>query len=164
MAKYAINDTTLVSIADAIREKVGSSDGIDPADMAGLIAGIQSGVSKIADKYEFASGSFTPTEDITTVYRLDANEIPFAVVDASCTIFLFPAYDEDVATGALASLNVATQSTVKGRAYASVYMRTGVFYGAEKKIAAMDGGVLFDFSTYAAVAGTTFNWIVVKMI
>lgn len=43
MAKYTINDTTLVAIADAIRAKSGTTGGIDPANMAALIAAIESG-------------------------------------------------------------------------------------------------------------------------
>lgn len=43
MAKYTINDTTLVAIADAIRAKSGTPGGIDPASMAALIEGIQTG-------------------------------------------------------------------------------------------------------------------------
>lgn len=43
MSEYLIQGDTLTGIADAIREKVGSSDGIDPAQMAELIKGIQSG-------------------------------------------------------------------------------------------------------------------------
>lgn len=43
MGEYLIQGETLTGIADAIREKVGSSDGIDPANMAEMIAGIQSG-------------------------------------------------------------------------------------------------------------------------
>lgn len=43
MAKYAINDTTLTAIAEAIRAKTESSDPIDAADMAALIEGISAG-------------------------------------------------------------------------------------------------------------------------
>ena len=43
MAKYTINDTTLVAIADAIRSKSDTTGGIDPANMAELIEGIQTG-------------------------------------------------------------------------------------------------------------------------
>lgn len=40
MAKYTIEDTTLINIADSIRSKTGSTDGIFVADMASAIDGI----------------------------------------------------------------------------------------------------------------------------
>lgn len=40
---YLINDETLISIADAIREKSGIADSIDPMDMPELIKNIKSG-------------------------------------------------------------------------------------------------------------------------
>ena len=43
MAKYTINDTTLTSIADAIRAKGGTSAALTPAQMAEAIAAIQAG-------------------------------------------------------------------------------------------------------------------------
>ena len=43
MGKYAINDTTLVSIADAIREKIGFKDSMTGSEMAGHIKNISGG-------------------------------------------------------------------------------------------------------------------------
>lgn len=43
MAKYLIQDTTLTEIADAIRSKTGSADGILVSEMASQIAGISGG-------------------------------------------------------------------------------------------------------------------------
>lgn len=43
MSKYAINDTTLIAIGDAIREKEGSTDAIPVANFADRIAAIQTG-------------------------------------------------------------------------------------------------------------------------
>lgn len=40
---YLINDETLISIADAIREKTGISENIAPTDMPDLIKGIKTG-------------------------------------------------------------------------------------------------------------------------
>lgn len=40
---YLINDETLISIADAIREKTGISENIAPTDMSDLIKGIKTG-------------------------------------------------------------------------------------------------------------------------
>lgn len=64
MSEYLIRGDTLTGIADAIREKVGSSDGIDPAQMAELIKGIQSGGgSESVFGQTAASGSFTLSAD-----------------------------------------------------------------------------------------------------
>lgn len=54
MAKYTINDTTLFAIANAIREKSGTTGGIDPENMAALIAAIEAG----------GGGSFLPFSNI----------------------------------------------------------------------------------------------------
>lgn len=43
MAKYVIEDTTLTSIADAIRTKTGTTDTYTPTDMATAIEGIEVG-------------------------------------------------------------------------------------------------------------------------
>ncbi len=40
---YLINDSTLTGIAEAIRDKVSSSEMINPTDMPELIRGIESG-------------------------------------------------------------------------------------------------------------------------
>lgn len=45
MSKYAINDTTLIAIGDAIREKEGSTEAIPVADFAERIAAISAGES-----------------------------------------------------------------------------------------------------------------------
>lgn len=60
MAKYTINDTTLVAIADAIREKSGNTDGIDPTNMAALIASIEAGGGGGGGK--IAYGTITPAD------------------------------------------------------------------------------------------------------
>ena len=43
MAVYTIQDTTLTDIADAIREKTGTSDTYKPTEMADAIAAIEAG-------------------------------------------------------------------------------------------------------------------------
>lgn len=49
MAEYLIKDTTLQSIADAIKEKTGSSDPIPVTEMADKIRGIITGSSDVLD-------------------------------------------------------------------------------------------------------------------
>lgn len=43
MSKYAIEDSTLTGIADAIRSKAGTTDSLKPSDMPAAIAAIQAG-------------------------------------------------------------------------------------------------------------------------
>lgn len=59
MAQGVINDTTLTSIADAIREKLESTDTMFPSEMAALIESIEAGGSgKIAyGSVSFSSGT-----------------------------------------------------------------------------------------------------------
>lgn len=47
MAKYSIEDTTLTGIADAIREKTGSSAEIKVEDMASAVSGLSAGAEWI---------------------------------------------------------------------------------------------------------------------
>lgn len=56
--KVIADKQDLVSIADAIRAKTETTDGIDFADMAALIEGIEGGA-------KVAMGSFTPTETVS---------------------------------------------------------------------------------------------------
>lgn len=55
MSKYSIDNTTLTAIADAIREKGGTSDPILTEGMAAAIAAIEA--------KQYASGTFIPNED-----------------------------------------------------------------------------------------------------
>lgn len=83
MAKYTINDTTLTSIADAIRAKGGTSAALTPAQMAEAIAAIQAGGggAEILG-HKVAYGSFTLTEDTTTTYTvLDKTQVLEAIKD-----------------------------------------------------------------------------------
>lgn len=47
MAKYSIEDTTLISIADAIREKNGATDTYKPGEMAAAIQAISAGGTEV---------------------------------------------------------------------------------------------------------------------
>ena len=64
MSEYLIQEKSLTDIADAIREKAGSADSMNPAEMVEAILGIQAGGGDsegITVKY----GTVTPTEDIS---------------------------------------------------------------------------------------------------
>jgi len=62
MAKRSIDDTTLKNIADAIREKAGTSDAMTPAQMAQAIAAIVTGGGTSC-----VTGRFTVAENKKTV-------------------------------------------------------------------------------------------------
>lgn len=62
MAKVTINESTLTSIADAIREKTSTSDRIQAIDMADMILSIEGGGG--SGTLPMTYGSFTPTEKI----------------------------------------------------------------------------------------------------
>ncbi len=57
---YLINEETLISIADAIREKVGIFDSIAPFEMPELIRGIKSG--------DGIGYKVIPSEDLFFIY------------------------------------------------------------------------------------------------
>lgn len=67
MAKYAIDDTTLTDIADAIRAKNQSSDTMTPAEMAAAIAGISAGGGVPSGLSAIEVISFTPSSNLTSV-------------------------------------------------------------------------------------------------
>lgn len=73
MAEYLIQDTTLAAIAEAVREKEGSSDAIRVSELAGRIAAISTGV-----EVQTASGTITTSNGSGSVnigFKPDAVEI-----------------------------------------------------------------------------------------
>lgn len=65
MADYIIQDTTLTAIADAIREKIGETAALTPAEMATMIAGIETGGGLPDGVSALAKGAFVPAIDFT---------------------------------------------------------------------------------------------------
>lgn len=65
MAEYLIQDTTLIGIADAIREKTGSTEALTPADMAQAVTDLQVGGGDMNEVYKafIESGSNKTTVD-----------------------------------------------------------------------------------------------------
>lgn len=66
MATYAIEDTTLTAIANAIREKGGTNAAMTPAEMAALIDAIEAGGGVPEGLTAVTAGSFTPTSNTTS--------------------------------------------------------------------------------------------------
>lgn len=66
MAKYGIKAESLTAIADAVREKTGSTDKLTPAQMASAISGIEGGDS-VNELIEFINGNYSDVVDEKTV-------------------------------------------------------------------------------------------------
>ena len=81
MAELLVQNTSLTSIADAIREKAGLTDSfVFPEGFVEAIAGIEAGGDILGHK--FAAGSFTLTEDTTTTYTVLNNSELFEAIKA----------------------------------------------------------------------------------
>lgn len=65
MAKYAIEAESLTAIADAVREKTGSTDKLTPAQMASAMSGIEGGDSTDT-LVEYLCGNYTDIVDEKT--------------------------------------------------------------------------------------------------
>lgn len=83
MSKYAINDTTLIAIGDAIREKEGSTDAIPVADFADRIAAIQTGGGGSS------SGLPTPPEGGWTYSTSPWNWKTETLTSTKCDVWVF---------------------------------------------------------------------------
>lgn len=67
----AVLEANLTTIANAIREKAGTSDALAfPAGFAEAIAGIETGGGEIAGVSKFVSGSFVLAENYTSKYTI----------------------------------------------------------------------------------------------
>ncbi len=64
MAKYSIENSTLTAIADAIREKMGTTTLYTPAQMASVISAIQTGGTTPDFSLAMDFGTFVPSRDV----------------------------------------------------------------------------------------------------
>lgn len=86
MAKYLIEDTTLIAIGDAIREKEGSTEVIPVPDMPARIRTIQSIDYKTIGEYSVGSSVFLNVDGVSTEFIVVHQGIPSATIyDSSCT-------------------------------------------------------------------------------
>jgi hypothetical protein len=84
----SVLDARLTQIANAIREKAGTSDSLAfPAAMAEAIAAIEAGGGiSFGDFDEVTSGTFIPNEDITADYKIDIGMVSQKNFD--CYVFV----------------------------------------------------------------------------
>lgn len=175
MAKYTINDTTLTSIADAIRAKGGTSAALTPSQMAEAIAAIQAGGGGGANEIlgqEMLSGSFVLTEDVS------ANGIAqfsYGIFEqnTSYTIFMCPLIEynkliESLGTSSvMGSLSINLSEKNPANESAALCMdrygnRTGVKGVGLLKNYANDYLTFYATSSYKIKAGVEYYWIAVR--
>lgn len=176
MGKYAINDTTLTAIAEAIRAKTESSDPIDAADMAALIEGISAGGAAFNGNPLYC-GIVVPTADAKTITITDEPDViaaGFGDTDDPniAMIFLMDDYSnesyETISIVQITGINprgagyiVATQTYVSS---GSVSVNTDyTSYNISNKMRiTVSSGVLETQSNYYYRAGKRYGWIAFK--
>ena len=140
MAKYTINDTTLTSIADAIRAKGGTSAALTPAQMAEAIAAIQAGGG--GGGVEWITGTITMSSDKGVGgFEFDLSElgappdlfIVFYDADASLVYYNSKrlwALVQIVKSCEVTTNIMGTKYTPKGDEYLFGYYASGTTYNA----------------------------------
>ena len=114
MAKYFIDETTLTDIADAIREKKGTSDKLDPSTFASEISGITAGSS-----VEIEEKTVTPTEETQTVTPTEGKYLSKVTVN--------PIPDEYVVVNGVIQITTNdTRVDVRAAAYVDVAVPTSL--------------------------------------
>lgn len=181
MAEYIAKDTALTAVADAIREKAGSSDPLAfPAGFVEAIAGISAGGGlPFEGATSFASGAFTPAEDVCNVeishnlgrvpvgamfvlsngklnYATNTKIMVMAVTSLSGTFLV----SKDTSTSMQALLYNHTSVTTEDKSSTSAWTTVG--YGAtEEKFhfgVGTEGG--HESLTYKFYGGRTYVWFV----
>lgn len=84
MSKYAIEDSTLVAIGDAIRDKNGTTDTYTPAEMATAIGAIETGITPTGELEITENGTYDVTDYASAIVNVlsggnyeDGNEVSF---------------------------------------------------------------------------------------
>ena len=126
----SVLDAGLKQIADAIREKGGTSDNLAfPQAMADAIAAIEAGGGiSFGDFDEVTSGTFVPSEDITADYKIDVGIVRQNIFE--CYVFVLfsapPSFVEDGTSINCQWVNVMVTTNFPRRSNSS----HGVTYGA----------------------------------
>lgn len=87
MAKVLVTDTHLTDIANAIRDKKGTSDTYKPSEMASAISNIETGIEPIGTLDITENGTYDVTEYATANVNIanDTSEIEEAIITRSIT-------------------------------------------------------------------------------
>lgn len=92
MSKYSIDSSTLTAIADAIREKGGTSDPILAEGMAAAIAEIQKGLTTPDGFKDFKIIEYIPAEDTKSLPPTILGYNQFDIKEKTRSILLLVAY------------------------------------------------------------------------
>lgn len=175
----AVLESGLTSIANAIREKAGTSDALAfPAGFAEAIAAIESGGSIIGGASPVATGKLTAAEDIITSYSLPIDKTIFLVGDEDWNSDRIYNKIACIVTYEMSSEAAAADTDYFACAYAFPYYTQGTtkycHYGTMKKassgysakysggssiISSDAAGIDIPFNQYNAKAGRTYRWI-----
>ena len=163
----------LTQIADAIREKSGTSDALAfPAAMAEAIAAIQAGGSQaMFNGKPMLCGTFTLANDVTSTKYLDVG-VAFEA-NKAYTVFSFPVgiyaslYDNVGAKGVIGSVSKRFSTNNNGRynavlafdGYGSATAKAG--FGLSKAYDQTEL-VLAGSTSYIYKAGIEYGWIAVE--
>ena len=125
MSKYAITDTTLTNIADAIRAKTGGSAQLTPTEMATEIAGISGGipVEQIANKADMTGAINTGAAQYFSGYAFCNS----AITAADCPNILQISNEAFNGCAQLARVSFPAATTWGGRAFTSCDLLTEIW-------------------------------------
>ena len=170
----SVLDAGLKQIADAIREKGGTTDGLAfPQAMADAIAAIEAGGGSGGEGCKIVSGSFTPSEDIsvgTNAYTIVENtglEGPYSLcvvstqsgAGAEYGFFGFFGFFLDDVFFSKASFHSGSYSssgyTSSSTAYNATYRGKVKPIGSEIKICGAS-------TSAKLVGGATYHWVAMK--
>lgn len=167
----SVLDAGLKQIADAIREKGGTSDNLAfPAGMAEAIAAIEAGGgAEMILGREYMCGSFTLAEDTTGDYEIADLKNLWGTASYKAAGFMFrePSLQNDdigMWCGAFQKLSIANESGSSacsvGYAVSTSGVSTAIKNGGVKEY---NGKILAKFTTsYIGYAGETYNWLILR--
>lgn len=176
----SVLDAGLKAIADAIREKGGTSDNLAfPQAMAEAISAISTGGgSMIGGTAPVITGEFTAAEDITANYDIPIDHTALVVDGENWTndkiryrIAVIISHEATFEQGVYPSNYFVCGYVIPyyiynngSHSFFGMIKRTssgysGSFTGAAPKISVNDGIITIPFGTAPAQAGKTFRWI-----
>lgn len=158
MQEYIVNDESIASVADAIREKIGSSELLSfPEGFISAIQGIVGGVQGIS-KYD--CGTYTPASNSSEMRKTyhSLKEVPdFAIMVSTSELpsssegFFFQISSKKHLSGVSGGYSY----TVKGT-------NTNLTEGMNGTAGITNSYVNFNTAKYPLCAGITYFWMVMK--
>lgn len=177
MATRSVQESSLTSLAEAIRAKGGTSDTLAfPSGFVEAIEAIQTGgggTENLLFGLPYATGSFTAAEDITSTYTICTlpDSVLIAANRQTALIGTFciwcvksPNANFDIRGLDIGIYSYSYVGTGKTRLYAFAYKNTGRYYG--------DGVIDFSgkdvkiklTSSLLIPAGRNYNWLYIPFV